>query len=260
MRCAASVLRSSVSEAQSSKEQRLVKLKVDFRNLLKKADLVNVSIWHDAADDCGTLCDLNVRFLKQIAKVEKARKEPMAINVRPRFIFQDCDPGSAKNGRCAKTCTANGKCAPALPLSTPPSSGFFASLTVALLNVEDFQDVFQTTVDSSGSMLSKGTVLHSEGHPRRRDRKGRGHGADPGDRGYPLRGYDWLELFLAMRRTIPDHMACPTTTFLAPPSHFWRDPFLERQSLTSLARTAFFADKPATFQGIVATRNWTGTF
>jgi hypothetical protein len=110
--CAAKILRASVLEAQS--KGKLATLKVYFLHFFQPKDTVNVSIWHDAADDCGSLCDLNVRFLKQVAEIEKSeltRKEPMAIYVRPRFIFQRCDPDSDKKGRCAKTCTVNGKCA-----------------------------------------------------------------------------------------------------------------------------------------------------
>jgi hypothetical protein len=100
---------------------KLVKVKVDFAHAIPKANRATVWIWHDAADACGSLCDLNVEFLKAVADVEIERQTPGTIDVRPRFIFQDCPKDAASKSRCTKACTVNQKCVPLLFWSPPPS-------------------------------------------------------------------------------------------------------------------------------------------
>ena len=85
--CAAKLLREQFRKETKSGTKHMT-VKVDFSGLLPKTAQPAVWIWHDAADDCGSLCDANVAFLKQVAATQVKHAGKTNIAVRPRFIFQ----------------------------------------------------------------------------------------------------------------------------------------------------------------------------
>lgn len=85
-------------------------VEIDFKGLLPQTAKPAVWIWHDAADDCGSLCDANVDFLKQVAATQVKHGGKTKMVVRPRFIFQPCSEKGTEQ-QCAETCTDNQKCA-----------------------------------------------------------------------------------------------------------------------------------------------------
>lgn len=87
-----------------------VKVSINFTGLLISSSEAYVWVWHDTADDCGDLCDANVKFLREVATIEVKQPASSKIKVRPRFIFQNCTkPGSEF---CSKSCTASDRCVP----------------------------------------------------------------------------------------------------------------------------------------------------
>ena len=97
------------------------KVFIDFSGLLPFQRQPNITIWHDTADDCGTLCDESVAFLRSVAEVESARdkKTPGLFRVQPRFLFQPCPyPNTANSTLCQEYCTPSGRCAD-VPAAVP---------------------------------------------------------------------------------------------------------------------------------------------